>query len=347
MSKINTDNWKTFKVGDLFDIHPTKNYNLKNSLLFQEEGNVPVIVNSSFNNGVGGYVNLEPTERRGIITFSDTTSASAIFYQPNDFIGYSHVQGMYPYENIWTEKSMLFFLTVFKKSAYLLGFDYVNKFTRQIAKEIEVKLPVKEDGALNIPYMEKFMDNYFKDNEKIIENINKISTFSKNSINISEWKEFKIGSLFDISRPISRSQLNYEEGEVPFVASGNFNNGVLKYVTAKENEVLDKGNSITISPVDGSCFYQKKDFLGRGGAGSSIIILKNKNLNEYNGLFISTIISKVCSKYSYTNMANKDLIKDEIIKLPSKNENPDWDYMEKYIKSIKIFNNSIIKPLNE
>ena len=30
---------------------------------------------------------------------------------------------------------MLFFLTVFKKAAYLLGFDYVNKFTRQLAKE--------------------------------------------------------------------------------------------------------------------------------------------------------------------------------------------------------------------
>ena len=81
MNKINIDNWKSFKVGELFDIHPTKNYNLKNSLLFQEEGNIPVIVNSSFNNGVGGYVNLEPTEKGGIITFSDTTSASAIFYR--------------------------------------------------------------------------------------------------------------------------------------------------------------------------------------------------------------------------------------------------------------------------
>jgi len=341
MNKINIDNWKSFKVGELFDIHPTKNYNLKNSLLFQEEGNIPVIVNSSFNNGVGGYVNLEPTEKGGIITFSDTTSASAIFYQPNDFIGYSHVQGMYPYDNIWTEKSMLFFLTVFKKAAYLLGFDYVNKFTRQLAKEIEVKLPIKDDDSLDIFYMEKIMDNYFKSNEKIIENIKKISSFSKNIMNISEWKEFKVGDLFDVSRPASRSQLNYEDGEIPFVASGNFNNGVLKYVTAKENEILDKGNCITISPVDGSSFYQKDDFLGRGGAGSSIIILRNNNLNEFNGLFISTVLSKVCNKYSYNNMANKDSIKGEIIKLPSKFDNPDWDYMDKYIKSLSV--NSIMQ----
>ena len=306
--------------------------------MFQEEGSIPVIVNSSFNNGVGGYVDLKPTEKGGIITFSDTTSASAIFYQPNDFIGYSHVQGMYPYDNIWTEKSMLFFLTVFKKAAYLLGFDYVNKFTRQLAKEIEVKLPIKDDGSLDISYMEKIMGDYFKSNQKIIDNINKISSFSKNNMNISEWKSFKVGELFDVSRPASRSQLNYEDGEIPFVASGNFNNGVLKYVSAKENEALDKGNCITVSPVDGSAFYQKDDFLGRGGAGSSIIILRNDNLNEFNGLFISTVLSKVCNKYSYNNMANKDSIKSEVIKLPYKMDNPDWDYMEKYIRSLSLNN---------
>lgn len=337
MNKINVSRWKSFKVGELFDIHPTKNYNLKNSLLFQEGGLVPVVVNSSFNNGVGGYANLEPTEKAGIITFSDTTSASAIFYQPKDFIGYSHVQGMYPYSNIWTEKSMLFFLTVFKKAVYLLKFDYVNKFTRQLAKEIVVKLPIKNDGSLDIPYMEQFIDKCFKSNEIMINNINKISSFSNNCIDITEWKEFKIGDLFDISRPSARSQLNYDDGLIPFVASGNFNNGVLKYVEVKENEVLDKGNCITISPVDGRAFYQKDDFLGRGGAGSSIIILRNSNLNEFNGLFVSTVISKVCDKYSYNNMANKDTIREETIKLPNKNDNPNWEYMEKYIKSLSIF----------
>ena len=142
MKKINIDSWKEFKVGDLFEIRPTKNYNLINSKLFETQGETPVVVNSSYNNGIGGYVSLDPTESGGIITFSDTTSSSAIFYQEKDFIGYSHVQGMYPYDNKWTKNSMLFFLTAFKKAAHLLGFDYVNKFTREIAKEIVVKLPV-------------------------------------------------------------------------------------------------------------------------------------------------------------------------------------------------------------
>ena len=107
-------------------------------------------------------------------------------------------------------------------------------------------------------------------------------------IDTSKWEEFKISSLFTVKRPAARSQSKYEDGETPFVASGNYNNGVLKYLTPKNGETLDKGNCITVSPIDGSAFYQKDDFLGRGGAGSSIILLYNDKLNEYSGYFIAT-----------------------------------------------------------
>ena len=53
---------KGFRVGDLFDIRPTKSYGLTNIRLFETKGNVPVVVNSSLNNVIGGYVNLQPLE---------------------------------------------------------------------------------------------------------------------------------------------------------------------------------------------------------------------------------------------------------------------------------------------
>ncbi len=95
MIKIDTSKWGDFKVGDLFDIHPTKAYKLTNSKLMSENGANPVVVNSSYNNGIGGYTELKNTETGNKITFSDTTSADAIFYQENDFVGYPHVQGLY------------------------------------------------------------------------------------------------------------------------------------------------------------------------------------------------------------------------------------------------------------
>ena len=146
-----------------------------------------------------------------------------------------------------------------------------------------------------------------------------------------------IGELFIVSRPISRSQVKYNEGKIPFVASGNYNNGVIAYLEPQINEEIDLGKCITVSPVDGSAFYQEKDFMGRGGAGSSIIILRNDNLNIYNGYFISTIIKQVCKKYAFLDMGNKDTIKAEIIKLPATSEgNPDWSYMEKYMRAVAV-----------
>lgn len=157
-----------------------------------------------------------------------------------------------------------------------------------------------------------------------------------NKLDISNWKEFVIDELFEIKRPDSRSIKQYEEGSVPFVSSGNFNNGIDKFVTPLTGESLDKGNCITISPVDGSCFYQKIDFLGRGGGGSSIILLYNDNLNEKNGIFISVMLRKVLSKiYEYNDMGSSNSIKQEKIKLPVTScGRPDWEYMENYIKAL-------------
>lgn len=156
------------------------------------------------------------------------------------------------------------------------------------------------------------------------------------SIDTSRWGQFTIKNIFDIKRPNTRSQANYAEGDIPFVASGNFNNGVLKYLQPKESEKLDSGNCISVSPIDGSSFYQEKDFLGRGGAGSSIILLYNSNLNKYNGCFIATIIRSVCKKYMYSDMANKDVIGSELISLPvTDSGNPDWEYMEQYMRAIE------------
>lgn len=77
-----------------------------------------------------------------------------------------------------------------------------------------------------------------------------------------EWKTFIIGDLFSVKRPIARNKDHYENGNVPFVASGSGNNGVMKCCKPHKNEELDNAGCITVSPVDGSAFYQPYDFFG-------------------------------------------------------------------------------------
>lgn len=157
-----------------------------------------------------------------------------------------------------------------------------------------------------------------------------------NKINITGWNSFEIGKLFAISKPAPRVQTQYEEGDVPFVASGGDNNGVQKYCSPREEDVLEKGNCITVSPVDGCAFYQENDFLGRGGAGSSINLLRNEHLNKYSALFVCTMIRRVCGKYTYSQMCSASKLSSEVISLPSMPDGtPDWQYMENYIQQIE------------
>lgn len=147
-----------FKVDSLFDIHPTKTIKT-----MKNDGNTPVISNTSLNNGIIKYVSNQPTEDGGIITFSDTTeSQKTVFYQPKAFIGFSHVQGMYPKKsNVWNENCCLYFISVFKK-AIGTNFDYATKFNRTIANKIYVELPViNENGDIDsIDF--KYMDNFIQ-----------------------------------------------------------------------------------------------------------------------------------------------------------------------------------------
>ena len=151
-----------------------------------------------------------------------------------------------------------------------------------------------------------------------------------------KWGIFLIGDLFCVKRPPARNKDNYEIGSVPFVASGSVNNGVMKCCKPLENEKLDKAGCITVSPVDGSAFYQPYPFLGRGGAGSSILMLYTDNINLYSGQFIAKMISNTCAcKYTYGHMGNKDGIKRERILLPIDDDNkPDYQFMEDYVKEL-------------
>lgn len=155
------------------------------------------------------------------------------------------------------------------------------------------------------------------------------------SLNDREWKEFRIEDMFSVKRPMARNKDDYEDGSICFVASGSVNNGVMKCCSPKVGEKMDDGNCLTVSPVDGSCFYQPHSFLGRGGAGSSVLMLYpvGWKRNRYIGEFISRTVNMTASKYSYGHMANSESIKRDRIMLPiNNNGEPDFEFMEAYVK---------------
>lgn len=154
--QLNIENWKEFKVGDFFDIHPTKFIEGVSAGDCVSYG-VPLVVNSAENNGIAGLCDMLPTEEGNIVTFSDTTDGNTFFYQPKPFIGFAHVQGMYPKTRKWSKEELLFLSTIMmfdSKGKY----SYGRKMRRDIILEIKIKLPADKTGNPDW----QFMKNYIK-----------------------------------------------------------------------------------------------------------------------------------------------------------------------------------------
>lgn len=332
MGKIDTSGWKEFRVGDLFDIHPTKAYKCTNAELL-DGGGTNVVVNSAYDNGIGGTSTFSPTENGNMITFSDTVDANTIFYQKSPFVGYPHVQGLYPvgkYQNAWTQGSLQYFVTVFRERALAVGFDYGNKFRRDIAANLFVKLPATHDGAPDWAYMESHMANL---KTKVAESLTLLQAAKdaeKKKVDTREWGEFRVGELFAQERGKEKAPKQNEPGDCPLIQETNNNNGFDRMVVPTK---IIKGNSITVSiNYAQNVFYQADDFC----ASVNIAVLRNTHLNRYNSQFVCSVLRNAHQKFDYTSKISKELLNKEIIRLPvDKTGQPDWAYMEEYMKTVQ------------
>ena len=149
-----------------------------------------------------------------------------------------------------------------------------------------------------------------------------------------EWKEYRIGDIFFQNRGDESAPNQNEEGEIIMINETRDNNGMTRKVEAKS---IFNENAITISINFASIvFYQPIKFC----ASVNIAILRNKNLNKYNSLFLCSVLKETWKRYDYGYKISKDRINNTIILLPTTPDNqPDWQFMEDFIK--KIYNKVI------
>ena len=178
-------------------------------------------------------------------------------------------------------------------------------------------------------------------NQIAIEKTSDISNESVTSlridINISTWKYFKLKELFKITGSKTTSLLaleNYGRGSFPYVTTQATNNGVQGFY----NFSTEKGGILTVdSAVLGYCSYQPLNFSASDHVEK---LIPKFEMNKYVALFLVTIINREQYRYSYGRKASQSRMKKVSIKLPTKNSQPDWDFMAKFIKSLS-FSKSI------
>ena len=120
----------------------------------------------------------------------------------------------------------------------------------------------------------------------------------------------------------------------PYVSSSAFNNGVDNFISNKDNlRLFKKSLTLANSGSVGATFFHNYKFV----ASDHVTALELKEKNPYVYLFLATLIKRLESKYSFNREINDKRIQRETILLPTDNRGqPDWEYMEYFVKIIAL-----------
>ena len=355
MERLSEKEWREFDFSDVFDIKKGF-YNKKPD--GGGEGTIPFLGATDSNNGVTRFLTMQEIENSSktgdmhnssidkklftghAIAVTNNGSVGHAYYQETPFTCSHDINPLYLRDHKLSRDEADFLIKVIEEQGKL--FQYARKWRPIRMVKSKIMLPVDDKGEPDYDYMAQYASEIRRRMLMRYKNFitGKLSQLEHKEIpalDEKKWSQFRLGDLFEVSRPSARNKDDYKVGDIPFVASGAMNNGVMKCCKMKVEEKLDSGNCITVSPVDGSSFYQPMDFLGRGGAGSSILILRDNGLNLFSGEFMARVIQQTCSKYNYGHMGNKDSIKREHIMLPvTDTGKPDYDYMAQYAKNMML-----------
>ena len=341
--KLRTVKWGEFKLGDLFDINPTKYYRLRNEEIISINGSVPLVSNASIDNGVMGFSELKALNRGNSISCSDTTlGAETMYYQKDDYIGYQHIQSLMPKFEPFNQAIASFIISSAHVSTSNSSYDYGHKFNRESMRKTVIFLPITEDNDIDFDFMESFIAEL--EAERVAELSAYLTVSGLDNYELSKeeeeaimdyssyvWKSFNLKDLYGKSTRGKR--LKSEDripGTLPFVTAGEAEEGVSAFI-GNDVEVFEK-NTTTID-MFGSAKYRNY----RYGGDDHVAIVHTENVPMKAAIFVTSACHKAAhtGKFDYGhNFYAKDADALDIM-LPAKNGQPDYQAMELLISAIQ------------
>lgn len=362
---LDISDWRYFKLGDIFHIKKGKRLTSEDQI----EGNTPYIGAIDNNNGVSNYIGQDAIHEGNTISLSYNGSVGEAFYQPRPFWATDDVNVLYLKKTNgipFNKHIALFICTILKCEQY--RFCYGRKWTLSAMKATSIKLPIKKDGAGN-PIIDKdkphsvdgfipdwkWMEDYIKSRRhKSVST--KVARASDIDLQTAEWKEFLLKDLFNATMGNGIDAVATTNGcpQYNYVSRDSNGNGVVGFVDAVEGEEPFPAGAMSLAlggSFLGSCFIQNKPFY----TAQNVAVLQEKvPMSDHVKLFIATLIRNECKiKYqAFGRELNAHFRRDFTIKLPIKhdcNDNaiidykhtfskkgyiPDWDCMDRYMKSL-------------
>lgn len=328
--KLSERPWKKFRVSDIFDVVYGVNLELNacQETTKDDHEAVNFVSRARDNNGVTAYIkpiNGQSPQSEGIITVAGGgSSVLSTFVQIEPFYSGRDLYLLIPkdcYKNI-SLLVKLFLCKIIDCNKY--KYSYGRQANRTLGK-IVIEIPVNVSGEPDW----QFMDDYIKSlHSKPVTTKNKAEKVIP--IDASGWENIRLADYFDIVPGKYHYPEEYEDGSTPYYSASNENNGIAQYISLKPDF---EGNCIVTGKIGCTAFYAPEAFC----ATSDVNVFKPKfKMSQYIGLFIAAIINfSENYKWAYGRQCRVGDSKNIFVKLPiNSSGEPDWQYMEDYIKSL-------------
>ena len=336
MVEIDTSRWKVFTVGELFETHavgekthvPTGGAVARKLL---SDGSTPRITVSGVDNGVVGYFeDVDTPNYRTYENFISVSFLGTVFYQEQRTSVDMKVHVLT--RNDLNTSRGLFLVAAIR--AGLANCSYANQITSALLPKLMLMLPATSNGEPDWMYMERYMCNVMQREEMFAKHFAALMTDGSEGhvIDTSGWREFRVGELFNVKRGTSRVMRNLCEGSTPLIAAARADQGVAGLFDVP----VEYHDAITVSCNGAGCgstFYHDGGFAVTGDA--AVLIAKESLAGETQMFVASTLDNRLTATYSYAEKCGPVSLTEETIMLPATSDGePDWDYMESYMRSV-------------
>ena len=301
------------KLNELFDVEYPKTLVFSDMVL--KKNGINFVSSQDKNNGVVAKVEVCENVKKypaGVITVPLKGSVLMAHVQPEPCYVAHQIAVLIPKKPM-TKQEKLYYCLCIQKNAY--RFNYGRQADKTL-KSIEL---VNEMPAWV--------------NQMNIKKIDTKVNFSNIPLDVHTWKEFAMDCLFDFSKGIRRTKADMLPGKINFLGAISDNNGIREKIEA---DSWWEPNCITVNYNGsvGEAFYQSEPFW----ASDDVNVLYAKEfwqMNKYIAMFLITVIKANRYRFGYGRKWTLQKMKETIIKLPSnKDGNPDFAFMEEYIKSL-------------
>lgn len=334
MLNLDDREWKEFKLsgknGIFQNFHGTRLIKKK-----RLQGKIPLLTAGEFNQGVSEFISNQEMEKYHSCISIDMFGTA--FFHEYLCCGDDNI---YFFINDKISKECKLFI-VNSINQNKINYSYGKQFRQQNADNTIVMLPVNESNKPDFEYMEQFIKEreQLKKNKYLIycnEQLKKLGHVVQiENLEDKEWKEFFITEVFDkIARGKRLKKANHKKGNKPYVSSTSMNNGVDQFIGNNSGvRIYSNCLSLANSGSVGSCFYEPFEFI----ASDHVTHLKKDDASKYIYLFLASMLNRLSEKYNFNREINDKRIKREKIFLPCDDEgNPDYIYMEQYVKNLMI-----------